>query len=81
MTNCESHAALALGQDAGAERHLSDLNRVIPGRLGKGASQVAVLRNGKAVAKGTDFPLTAGWVMSTRSGNTEPGLLRTAKSR
>ena len=47
--------------------------RVILGHLGNGASMAAV-RNGKSIDTSMSFTPTAGLVMSTRSGDLDPGL-------
>jgi acetate kinase len=47
--------------------------RVVPAHLGNGASLAAV-RNGKSMDTSMGFTPTAGLVMSTRSGDLDPGL-------
>ena len=49
--------------------------RVILAHLGSGASMTAV-RNGKSMDTSMGFTPAAGLVMSTRSGDLDPGLLR-----
>jgi acetate kinase len=60
-----------LARQAGTE---ATQGRVILAHLGNGASLAAV-RNGKPVDTSMSFTPTAGLVMSTRSGDLDPGLL------